>query len=339
MTPPGRAYRVRYAAGAMLAVLVEEGLVDSAFIAAHTQGWEALRVQLARYTPEAVQEVCGLSARHIRNAALLFGQARNVLSLWSMGINQSTIGVQKNQAIINLHLATGQIGKPGAGPFSLTGQPNAMGGREVGGLSHLLPGYRSVLDPRHRAEVAAVWGVPPEHLSAKPGYTAVELFHALAEGRVKAVWIIGTNPAVSMPDLDLVEKGLRQAELVVVGPDEWIVLIGDEGQQLMNTLMPPNAELPRVAFRNEFRIAANKGLSYVSNLTAGPASGQRVLFVAIPIFRDASLRWVARRRGIIVPSLLADRRVDDVEFTPAMAEAVAEAVERPELEEVVELQQ
>jgi ferredoxin-nitrate reductase len=201
---------------AMLAVLVEEGLVDSAFIAAHTQGWEVLRARLARYAPEAVQDVCGLSARRIREAARLFGRARNVLSLWSMGLNQSTVGVAKNHAIINLHLATGQIGKPGAGPFSLTGQPNAMGGREVGGLSHLLPGYRSVVDAQHRAEVASVWGVPPEHLSATPGYTAVELFHALAAGKVKAIWVMGTNPAVSMPDLDVVEKGLRQAELVVV---------------------------------------------------------------------------------------------------------------------------
>jgi anaerobic selenocysteine-containing dehydrogenase len=201
---------------AMLAVLVEQGRVDQAFIAAHTVGWEALRSQLARYAPEAVQEVCGLSARRIREAALLVGQARNVLTLWSMGVNQSRIGVQKNQAIINLHLATGQIGRPGAGPFSLTGQPNAMGGREVGGLAHLLPGYRSVLEPQHRAEVAALWGVPATSLSARPGHSAVELFHALADGQVKAIWIMGTNPAVSMPDLDLVEKGLRQADLVVV---------------------------------------------------------------------------------------------------------------------------
>jgi ferredoxin-nitrate reductase len=91
-----------------------------------------------------------------------------------------------------------------------------MGGREVGGLSHLLPGYRSVLEPHHRVEVAALWGIPPEHLSAKPGYSAVELFQALAAGKVKGVWILCTNPAVSMPDLDLVEKALRQAELVVV---------------------------------------------------------------------------------------------------------------------------
>jgi anaerobic selenocysteine-containing dehydrogenase len=201
---------------AMLAVMVEERLIDPAFIRLHTQGWDALQARLGRYTPEAVQEVCGLHASRIREAARLFGQARAVISLWSMGMNQSTVGVGKNNALINLHLATGQIGTPGAGPFSLTGQPNAMGGREVGGLSHLLPGYRSVLEPQHRAEVADYWGIPPEQLSAKPGYSAVELFQALAAGKVKAVWIMCTNPAVSMPDLDLVEKALRQAELVVV---------------------------------------------------------------------------------------------------------------------------
>jgi anaerobic selenocysteine-containing dehydrogenase len=265
---------------AMLAVLVEEGLVDSAFIAAHTQGWEALRVQLARYTPEAVQEVCGLSARHIRNAALLFGQARNVLSLWSMGINQSTIGVQKNQAIINLHLATGQIGKPGAGPFSLTGQPNAMGGREVGGLSHLLPGYRSVLDPQHRAEVAAVWGVPPEHLSAKPGYTAVELFRALAEGRVKAVWIIGTNPAVSMPDLDLVEKGLRQAELVVV----------QDAYHPTDTTRFADVLLPAAQWPEKEGVMTNseRALTYLPRLADAPGE-------ALPDWQI--LTWCARELG------------------------------------------
>ena len=168
---------------AMLAVLVEEGFVDPAFIAAYTQGWEGLRSRLARYAPEAVQDVCGLSARRIREAARLFGRARNVLSLWSMGRNQSTVGVAKNHAIINLYLATGQIGKPGAGPFSLTGQPKAMGGREVGGLSDLLLGYRSVVDAQHRAEVAAVWAVPLEHLSAPPDTRRWSSFTRWRRGR------------------------------------------------------------------------------------------------------------------------------------------------------------
>ncbi|OUC07860.1 nitrate reductase, partial [Litorilinea aerophila] len=125
-------------------------------------------------------------------------------------------GVAKNSALLNLHLATGQIARPGAGPFSLTGQPNAMGGREAGGLAHLLPGYRQVTDPQHRAEVAAHWGIPVERLSPRPGYSALELFEAAAAGKVKALWIMCSNPAASMPNLAQVDEALRRAELVVV---------------------------------------------------------------------------------------------------------------------------
>ena len=138
------------------------------------------------------------------------------MSLWSMGVNQSTVGVHKNNAIHNLHLVTGKIGKPGCGPFSLTGQPNAMGGREVGGLSHMLPGYRSVENPQHRDEVERHWGVPFGSIAPEPGLAALEQFEALAEGKVKAIWILCTNPAASAPDTDVIEKALRQAELVVV---------------------------------------------------------------------------------------------------------------------------
>ena len=149
-------------------------------------------------------------------AARRFGEARAALSLWSMGVNQSHVGTDKNAAIINLHLATGQIGRPGAGPFSLTGQPNAMGGRETGGLSHLLPGYRLIADAGARAVVERAWGVPDGTISPQPGRSALEIFEGLAAGEVRAVWIICTNPAASLPDLDLVEKALRQAELVIV---------------------------------------------------------------------------------------------------------------------------
>lgn len=201
---------------AMLHVIVREGLLDSAFIGQHTAGWEALAPLVARSTPRQAEEVSGVPAPLIIRAARVFATSRGSVILWSMGINQSTVGVKKNNALINLALATGQIGRPGAGPFSLTGQPNAMGGREVGGLSHLLPGYRSVLDPEDRAEVAALWGVPAARLSPRPGYPALEMFEALAAGQVKAVWILCTNPMASMPEPDLVEKALRQAELVVV---------------------------------------------------------------------------------------------------------------------------
>ncbi len=201
---------------AMLHVCLAEGLVDRAFIEAHTTGFDAVADSVARYTPDYAAEVCALPRAAIVDAARTFGRARAALSFWSMGLNQSTVGVAKNTALMNLHLATGQVARPGAGPFSLTGQPNAMGGREVGGLAHLLPGYRSVARAEDRAEVAAAWGIPAEHLSPRPGLTAVELFEALAAGRVRVLWVICTNPAASMPELDLVERALRQAELVVV---------------------------------------------------------------------------------------------------------------------------
>jgi assimilatory nitrate reductase catalytic subunit len=130
------------------------------------------------------------------------------------GLNQSTSGTLKNAALINLHLATGQIGRSGAGPFSLTGQPNAMGGREVGGLANLLPGHREAADPGHRAEIAALWGI--DALPEVPGKTAVEMFEAVRSGRIKAVWIACTNPAQSLPDQHAVRAALERAELVVV---------------------------------------------------------------------------------------------------------------------------
>jgi len=138
------------------------------------------------------------------------------MTLWSMGVNQSHVGTDKNAAILNLHLATGQIGRPGAGPFSLTGQPNAMGGRETGGPAHLLPGYRRIADAEARATVERAWGVPPGRIAPVPGRSALEIFEGLASGAVRAIWILCTNPAASMPDLDVVERALRRAELVIV---------------------------------------------------------------------------------------------------------------------------
>jgi assimilatory nitrate reductase catalytic subunit len=136
------------------------------------------------------------------------------LSLYCQGLNQSSSGTAKNAALINLHLATAQIGKPGAGPFSLTGQPNAMGGREVGGLANLLSAHRDLANPDHRAEVARLWGV--DDVPSVPGKTAVEMFQAAADGQIKALWIACTNPAQSMPDQATVRRALERAEFVVV---------------------------------------------------------------------------------------------------------------------------
>ena len=201
---------------AMLYVLVRERRVDRAFIEAHTHGWSEVEGAVAVWTPERAAALTGLSAESIVTAARRFGDARAALTLWSMGVNQSRSGTDKVAAIVNLHLATGQIGRPGAGPFSLTGQPNAMGGRETGGLSHLLPGYRQITDDAARAEVERHWELAPGTIAPRPGRAAIEIFEGLAAGEVRAVWIVCTNPAASMPDTDVVERALRQADLVIV---------------------------------------------------------------------------------------------------------------------------
>ncbi|MBN9426482.1 MAG: molybdopterin-dependent oxidoreductase, partial [Burkholderiales bacterium] len=174
----------------------------------------ALRARLADCSPGNVARACGLSAEEIVQAARRFGRARAALSLWCQGLNQSHHGSANNAALIHLHLATGQIGRPGAGPFSLTGQPNAMGGREVGAMANLLPAHRDPNDAADRAEMAQHWGVPA--LPAAPGLTAIELFEALADGRVKALWIACTNPAHSLPQQAQVRAALRAAQFVVV---------------------------------------------------------------------------------------------------------------------------
>lgn len=202
----------------MLGVIEAEGLLDERFIELHTSGFEATIAVAREWTPERAAEVCGVRAELIVEAARRFGGAQAALALWSMGANQSTVGTLKNRALINLCLATGNLGRPGCGPLSLTGQPNAMGGRETGGLAQLLPGYRSAGDEADRKAMAAHWRIPASApgISGRPGLSAVELFEAVAEGSVKALWIVATNPAVSMPDTGLVRAALERAELVVV---------------------------------------------------------------------------------------------------------------------------
>ncbi|KQP22168.1 nitrate reductase [Pseudorhodoferax sp. Leaf267] len=198
----------------MLHLMLWEGWTQPAYIAAHTSGFDALKATVRDCTPEKVAQVCGITQADLLQAARLFATSQATLSLYCMGMNQSSSGTAKNAALINLHLATAQIGKPGAGPFSLTGQPNAMGGREVGGLSNLLPGHRDMANAAHRAEVAAFWGV--DSVPAVPGKSAIEMFQAAADGEIKALWIACTNPAQSMPDQVMVRRALERAEFVVV---------------------------------------------------------------------------------------------------------------------------
>jgi len=198
----------------LLHLMLWEGWTDNAYIAAHTSGFDALKARVRDFTPAETARLTGLRQDDLLQAARWFATSPATLSLYCQGLNQSSSGTAKNAALINLHLATGQIGKPGAGPFSLTGQPNAMGGREVGGLANLLSAHRDLADAGHRAEVAALWGLPD--VPATPGKTAIEMFQAAADGEIKALFIACTNPAQSLPDQATVRRALERAELVVV---------------------------------------------------------------------------------------------------------------------------
>ena len=208
---PGTDVTLNHAIGRLL---IEQGSLSSVFIRDHTSGFEDYRQRVFLRTVAEAAVICGLEESHIRQAAVWIGAASGFLSLWTMGLNQSAVGVNKVLSLIDLHLLTGQIGRPGAGPFSLTGQPNAMGGREVGGLANLLPAHRDLLDAGDRQEVQQFWGSGP--ISEKPGLTAGEMLDALEDGRMKAIWIIGTNPLVSLPDARKAEQALRKAKFVVV---------------------------------------------------------------------------------------------------------------------------
>lgn len=197
-------------------LLLTMNAADAPFIAEHTRGFEEYRRFLME---QDLGELCastGLEEGQLVHLARRIADSKAFLSMYCMGMNQSTVGMWKNNSLINLHLLTGQIGRPGAGPFSLTGQPNAMGGREGGLLSHQLPGYRTVENADHRREVEAYWGRRPGSISGKVGFTAVEMFRALEKGQLKAIWIAGTNPAVSLPDLHQIRRALARAQLVVV---------------------------------------------------------------------------------------------------------------------------
>ncbi|MCA4961967.1 nitrate reductase [Pseudomonas sp. Y24-6] len=198
----------------ILHLLLLADQVDHGFIDAHTQGLPALKSLVRNYSPQRVSQLCGISVEQLQQCAKWIGTSPTFLSLWCMGLNQSTAGSAKNSALINLHLATGQIGRPGAGPFSLTGQPNAMGGRETGSLSNLLPGHRDAANADHREEVAAYWGV--EQLPHTTGLSAIELFEQVRSGRIKALWIACTNPAQSMPDQNAVREALQACPFVVL---------------------------------------------------------------------------------------------------------------------------
>ncbi len=209
---------------AMARIIINEGFTDEQFIkdsvnfndGTKSITYDDYKKFLEKYTPEYAAAQAGVKAEDIVQAARMFGRARTAMTMWTMGVNQRTRGVWLNNLMHNLHLLTGKLGKPGCDSFSLTGQPNACGGvREGGGLCHLLPGHRSVENEQHRKEIAAIWNVPPEKIQPKPGKHTIAMFEAVAKGEIKALYVMCTNPAQSLPNLNKYLKGMQDTFLVV----------------------------------------------------------------------------------------------------------------------------
>ncbi|CAH0342188.1 nitrate reductase [Rhizobium sp. CECT 9324] len=215
----------------LLAHLVQHNAIDQSYIAAHTHGFAEAFAEADMSMADLI-EATGLPAMQIRQFFHLFQMTEKSVTCYSQGVNQSSVGSDKVNAIINCHLATGRIGRPGIGPFSLTGQPNAMGGREVGGLANMLAAHMAIENPGHRERVQRFWQSPV--ISDKAGLKAVDMFEAVADGRIKALWIMSTNPVVSMPDADRVKAALEACPFVVVSD----ILKYTDTARLADVLLP-----------------------------------------------------------------------------------------------------
>ncbi|RWC46859.1 MAG: nitrate reductase [Mesorhizobium sp.] len=197
----------------LLAYLGKNDALDRAYIAAHTTGFEGA-IAASSLDLAGIAAATGLGEDELVRFYSLFAATAKTVTVYSQGVNQSSSGTDKVNAIINCHLATGRIGKPGTGPFSVTGQPNAMGGREVGGLANMLAAHMEIENPEHRGRVQRFWSAPA--IAEKPGLKAVEIFQAVADERIRALWIMATNPVDSMPDADAVEAAIKACPFVVV---------------------------------------------------------------------------------------------------------------------------
>ncbi|GAA3958849.1 bifunctional nitrate reductase/sulfite reductase flavoprotein subunit alpha [Gordonia caeni] len=248
----------------LLRLLVDDGAIDQDFIDEHTDGWPELAALLEDYPAGRVAEICGLSEDDLRTAARWLGEAGNWMSLWTMGLNQSIHGTWHTNALCNLHLATGTICRTGSGPFSLTGQPNAMGGREMGYMGPGLPGQRTALHPGDRAETETLWGLPSGTIPDTAGGGTIDLFEQLAEGTIKAVWIICTNPVVSVANRDTVIRALEKAEFVVV----------QDVYTDVETSAYADSVLPATLWTESAGVMVNSERSLTYTAPAVPAPGQ-----------------------------------------------------------------
>ena len=200
---------------AMLRIVIDEELYDKNFVAAHTTGYEELCLSLAPYTLGFAAQITGLDPELIRKTALLYANAKAAFIGWTMGVNHSTKGTETVNAINNLALITGNIGRRGASPFSITGQCNAMGTREAGFASGI-PGYRKFDNEMDRAEIARLWNVPVERIPGQRGLAYPDIIEGAVAGKIRALWVIGTNPLVSFPNIDVLKHALENLDFLVV---------------------------------------------------------------------------------------------------------------------------
>jgi assimilatory nitrate reductase catalytic subunit len=266
----------------LLAHLDATDKVDRGYVARHTNGFAATLAEARRLDLEDVAAITRLPRPDIEAFFDLFASVPRVVTVYSQGVNQSSAGTDKVNAIINCHLASARIGKPGAGPFSVTGQPNAMGGREVGGLANALAAHKEFDNTDHRRIVADYWRAP--RLARRPGLKAVDLFRAIEDRHVKSVWIMGTNPVDSMPEADRVRAALHACPFVVVSDvcertDTTLFAaraaaepcLGREGRHgdEFRTSHLPSASVSAGTGRGEGRLAANGGSRAAHGLRQG----------------------------------------------------------------------
>jgi assimilatory nitrate reductase catalytic subunit len=240
----------------LLTYLANNNGLNQHYIQQFTEGFEQALTQAETCTINQVAELCDIEQHEISQFYALFKQHDKVLTAYSMGVNQSTSGVDKANAIINCHLATGKLGREGCGPFSLTGQPNAMGGREVGGLANMLTCHMELDNPQHRKLVQNYWRSPT--IATSSGLRAVDLFDEINEGKIKAVWIMATNPVVSMPNRDKIIAALKKCELVVVSD----CVANNDTLELAHVTLPAAAwsEKNGTVTNSERRISRQRGL-------------------------------------------------------------------------------
>jgi sulfite reductase (NADPH) flavoprotein alpha-component len=312
----------------LLHLLHRNDHTDAAFIAASTEGWAQMPAFLDDYSPEKVAEITGIPEADIRTAAQWIGAAPEWMSCWTMGLNQSTHGTWNTNAICNLHLATGKICRPGSGPFSLTGQPNAMGGREMGYMGPGLPGQRSVLVDEDRAFVEDLWRIPQGTLRAQAGQGTVDMFSRMAAGDIKACWIICTNPVASVANRQNVIAGLQAAELVIAqdafldtetnryadvllpgalwAEAEGVMINSERNMTLMQkAIEPPGAALPdwqiiaRVAcamgFADAFNYASAEEIFAEITRASNPKTGYDLRGASHERLRETPLQWPCAR--------------------------------------------